>query len=806
MSGLGGHRLDESETARLVRAFDWGATPLGPMDEWPAELRIAVDMALASPIAMAITWGADFRMVYNQAYAQIAGPRHPAAMGKPAREVWPEVWEEWNRPVLARVRAGESIAARDQRMLLGKDPATEERWFDAFYSPLRGPDGGEGGTLCIAIECTGRKRAEGALKASEHQLRTVAAAVPHQIWVTDADGHFRWFNTRVYDFVGEEPDVELNDQWMDFVHPDDIGDLTAAWQKSLTTETRFEHSYRLRSPNSDYRWHLARAVPTREADGEVRWIGTNTDIHDQRGEADALLARNAALEHRVALRTQERDRIWNVSRDLLLVADQDGLWLAINPAWTATLGWDEAQLLGREAIDLVHPDDRPATRDELKRLARGEATGRFENRLRARDGSYRVISWTAAAVDDLLYCVARDITAEREAAQALAEAEAALRQAQKMEMIGQLTGGIAHDFNNLIQGISGSLDIVRRRLAEGRLDDIERFLVGAVESAERAGALTHRLLAFARRQPLDPRPTRANGLIESMRDLLGRTLGERISLEYDLAPGLWRVRCDPNQLEGALLNLAINGRDAMPDGGTLTIATANLAAGTAAQSLPPDLAPGDYVRIAVSDTGTGMAPDVIARAFEPFFTTKPIGQGTGLGLASIYGFARQSKGEVAIESELGRGTTVALYLPRHMGADDAASDTASGDMAITGRGETILVIEDEPVVRALIVELLDDLGYCTLAADDAEPGLELLRSGAPIDLMITDIGLPGMDGRDLGRIAREMRPGLPILYMTGYADTATDADDIAEEGTALITKPFGGPLLADRVAAMLRRA
>ncbi|ARS26197.1 PAS domain-containing hybrid sensor histidine kinase/response regulator [Sphingomonas sp. KC8] len=791
---------DAGEFAQYVRAVDWGATPLGPMQHWPASLRITVDTLLASPVAMALVWGADRNMIYNQAYARIAGARHPAAMGQPVRTVWPEAWDNWNRDIFERGYAGEAIAARNQPLGLARDGALRPYWFDLYYTPIV-EGAAVGGVLCVAVDCTERHHSEMALRESEEQFRTLAEAVPHHVWMADATGNFSWFNSRIYDFVGVPPGADLNGEWAPLVHPDDLDAMLAAWTAALAVQSPFEHSYRMRGHDGAYRWHLARALPTRDDAGRfVRWIGTNTDIHDQRADTGDLIERNATLEQRVALRTRERDRIWNVSRDLLLVADGDGRWLAVNPAWHRTLGWNEADLLGGRSAALVHPEDQEATAAELRKLRAGQSSERFENRIRAQDDRYRTISWTAVPDDGMIYCVARDITDEREAAQMLAETEAALHQAQKMEVVGQLTGGIAHDFNNLLQGITGSLDIVRRRLSNGQHEDVARFLDGAADSAHRAATLTHRLLAFARRQPLDPRPTRANQLIESMEDLLGRTLGERVTLRCDLAADLWSTHCDTNQLESAVLNLAINGRDAMPDGGTLAIATANV---TDSRHLPAGLPPGDYIRIAVSDIGSGMPPEVASRAFEPFFTTKPNGRGTGLGLSMIYGFTRQSRGKAVIESVEGAGTTIALYLPRWLGGEGDMPATDGRTETPVGHGETILVIEDETVVRLMIVELLNELSYKVIEAADAEPGLAILRSGAHVDLLVTDIGLPGMNGQDFAEEARRLHPDLPILYMTGYSEAATRPEGFLGPGMALITKPFGGDAFARRIHSML---
>ena len=400
--------------------------------------------------------------------------------------------------------------------------------------------------------------------------------------------------------------------------------------------------------------------------------------------------------------------------------------------------------------------------------------------------------------------MARDITDEKEAAEVLKRTEEALRQSQKMEAVGQLTGGIAHDFNNLLQGIVGSLDLIQKRLADGRLGEVQRYIDGAMTSANRAAALTHRLLAFSRRQPLDPKAVRANPLIVSMEDLVHRTLGERIELELVLANDLWATLCDQNQLENSILNLSINARDAMPDGGKLRIETCNAHLDAAFAARERDVVPGDYVCIAVTDTGTGMSPDVLARAFDPFFTTKPTGQGTGLGLSMIYGFVRQSDGHVKILSEEGRGTTIKLFLPRHEAGPQmqANSDQPVSEPA-AGSGQTVMVIEDEPLIMMLILDALEELGYKSIDAHDGPSGLRILQSSQRIDLLITDIGLPGLNGRQVVDAARLVRPDLKVLFMTGYAETAAKADGMLEPGMEMITKPFVIDTFMQRIKDLL---
>ena len=379
------------------------------------------------------------------------------------------------------------------------------------------------------------------------------------------------------------------------------------------------------------------------------------------------------------------------------------------------------------------------------------------------------------------------------------QAEESLRQSQKMEAVGQLTGGIAHDFNNLLAAIGGSLEMIQSRMARGRTD-VERYLVAGQNAVKRAAALTHRLLAFSRRQTLDPRPTSLNRLIAGMEELIRRTVGPAVQMEVIGAGGLWPTLVDPNQLENALLNLCINARDAMPDGGRLTIETANIWIDQpSAQKL--QLAPGQYISLRVTDTGTGMTPAVIAHAFEPFYTTKPFGQGTGLGLSMIYGFARQSGGQIHISSELGKGTTMCLYLPKHdrNAEEDDCFAPPSKDRPISD-GEVVLVIDDEPTIRMLISDVLEEHGYAVVEASDGPSGMRILQSGSRIDLLITDVGLPnGMNGRQVADAARQLRPELKVLFITGYAQNAVIGNHRLDKGMQVIAKPFEMDVLARRI-------
>ena len=477
----------------------------------------------------------------------------------------------------------------------------------------------------------------------------------------------------------------------------------------------------------------------------------------------------------------------------------------MNPAWGEVLGWREDELLGLNLFDLVHPDDISHTIEGAKELSNGVGHARFENRYRHKDGSYRSIAWWTRPHDDLINAIGHDVTAEKQQAEALVKAEAALRQAQKMEAVGQLTGGLAHDFNNLLAGISGSLELIGMRMAQGRLADVEKYVVAAQGAANRAAALTHRLLAFSRRQTLTPKATDVKQLVSGMEDLICRTIGPAIQFETVNAAGLWPSLIDPSQLENAILNLCINARDAMPDGGKIMIETANrwMDRHAAAER---HLEPGQYISLCVSDTGSGMSPEVSAKAFEPFFTTKPIGMGSGLGLSMIYGFAQQSGGTVSIYSELGKGSTVCIYLPRHLGPaqPDEMLSVELDHQSRAEQGETVLVVDDEPSIRMLVSEVLSDMGYRAIEAGNGEEGLRIVNSDARIDLLITDIGLPGgMSGREVADSARVIRPGLKVLFITGYAENAVLNHGHLEPGMEMMTKPFAINALASRIKELI---
>ncbi|MBP0444875.1 PAS domain S-box protein [Roseomonas sp. SSH11] len=752
-----------------------------------------------------IALGLDGRITsWNEGARRIMGWTEEEMLGQPIDLIFTDEDRAGGRPATEMQEAGELGRSPDERWHRRRDG--EVFWAAGAMTPLHDDAGALVGFVKVMRDRTEERQAARDLAESEARFREVAEAFPGFLWTAGSDGGITYTSRRWHEYSGATLEQTLGPGWADFVYPDDRPIAAARWAEALVTGTPYEVEFRLHRADDTWRWWLARALPTRGEDGSVlRWIGACTDIQEIVEARETLARSREELEALIEERTRDRDRMWRLSTDIMLVADFQARIFAVNPAWTSLLGWESSELMGADFMGLVHPDDVAPTLAEVARLEQGITTLRFENRYRARDGSYRWLSWTAVPDESFIHAVGRDIQAEKEAAEALQATEAALRQAQKMEAVGQLTGGIAHDFNNLLTGVIGSLDLIQRRIAAGRAGEVERFVSAAITSANRAAALTHRLLAFSRRQPLDPKPVNANRLVASMEDLLRRTIGENIELEIVTAGGLWQTLCDPHQLESALLNLSINARDAMPGGGKLTIETCNAHLDSAYAARARDVRPGQYVCICVSDTGTGMTREVMERAFEPFFTTKPIGQGTGLGLSMIYGFTRQSDGHAKLYSEPGRGTTVKLYLPRYYGegAEPEDMQPTREEPQPSTQGEVVLVVEDEPAVRDLVVEVLSELGYRAIQASDGPSGLRILESRQRIDLLVTDVGLPGLNGRQLADAARIHRPGLKVLFMTGYAENAAINGGFLEPGMELVTKPFAIDRLAQRIRAMI---
>ena len=535
----------------LTRAHDWSATPLGPPENWPQSLRTAVRILLNTNHPMFIWWGTELIQFYNDAYRQTMGPeRHPRALGQRGRECWEEIWPVIG-PQIEQVMSGGGATWHENQLIpVTRHGRLEQVYWTYGYSPI---DEGDrvGGVLVVCRDVTRDYLAAAELREREAELARVQQI--GQIGGLEVDLRTGFRNRRSPEYLlihGLPPDAadEFHDDWVRRIHPEDREATEKKFRDAIASKVaEYTVQYRIIRPSDgETRWISVKSTIERDENGRAsRLVGAHTDVTEQvlaeqalrqseeryRKLADQLAELNATLAHRVEEKTRERDRIWNVSQDLLVVADRNGFWQTVNPAWTRTLGWSEAELLNRTSEWLEHPDDNGITRAQVRKLGADGTTVRFESRFRHQDGSYRWLSWTGVSDRDRIYAVARDVTAEKAAAERLRATEEALLQSQKMEAVGQLTGGIAHDFNNLLTGIVGSLDLLQTRLDQGRTDNVARYINAAMTSANRAAALTHRLLAFARRQPLIPKSVDVNQLVVSLEDLLRRTIGETIDLQ-----------------------------------------------------------------------------------------------------------------------------------------------------------------------------------------------------------------------------------------------------------------------------------
>ena len=756
-----------------------------------------------APGFMALLKGPDheFELV-NAAFKELIGER--AWSGRGARAVLPELAAQGYFDTLDRAYAsGQAVTGQaiPFRLDAGPDASARARYLDFVYQPLKDDAGAVFGIFVEGSDVTERILAESALRESEAKFRAFAQAMPHHVWTAPADGRLDWFNDRVYEYSGDHPGDLDGDAWAGMIHPDDIDIVRERWGRSVANGERYDVEFRIRRHDGAWRWHLVRAVAMRDADGAVsRWIGSNTDIEEQKATSQALATLNATLEQQVSTRTAERDRIWRLSKDIMLVADFQASLVAVNPAFTTTLGWREQDVVGSSFMELIHPDDVRATVEQTGALSGGHDVVRFQNRYRRKDGSYCTLSWTAVPDERHIHAIGRDITADLAQAEAMRKTEAALQQSQKMETIGKLTGGVAHDFNNLLQVISGNLQLMAPDVRD--VPSAARRVENALASVERGAKLASSLLSFARKQPLEPKVVKVGRLLAGMEDMLRRTLGEEIEIETVIGGGLWSTAVDVVQLENAILNLAINARDAMDGAGRLTVEVNNAALDDAYCASHPDVAPGQYVSVAISDTGSGMTPEVLQQAFEPFFSTKPEGKGTGLGLSMVYGLVKQSGGHVKIYSEVGEGTTVKLYLPRSREAEDAYEPL--GAQPVVGGSETVLVVEDDDAVRAIVVDMLTGLGYRVLKAPEAASALTVIDSGVPVDLLFTDVVMPGpLRSPDLAKKAKERLPKLAVLFTSGYTENAIVHGGRLDAGVELIGKPYAKESLARKIRQVL---
>lgn len=644
------------------------------------------------------------------------------------------------------------------------------------------------------LDQTERKQQQAALRESEQTLRSLTEAMPNVAWIANASGTVEWLNGGWYDFAGSEPGADLGGGWHDYLHEDDVGPVQAKWRLAVSSACAFENEQRFRRHDGVFRWFLVRGTPILDGAGNLaRWFGTCTDIEDLVSARLVLTRSREELANEVEARTRELDRFWSVSDDLFVVCDLQLHYRNASPAWHDVLGYEIADLLGTSLAAKV--DER-----DIERFALAIATLRqrgmvddLDLRLRAEDGRANWYTWNFRIGDDVIYGSGRNVNRR-------IELEHQLRQSQKMETVGKLTGGVAHDFNNLLQVISGNLQLLGRQLAGNA--EAELRVRNALAGVGRGAKLANQLLAFGRRQPLEPKVVNVGKLIRGMDDMLRRSLGDAVDVESIVAGGLWSTLVDPAQVENAILNLAINGRDAMDGIGKLTIEAGNAYLDDNYVRAHTEVTAGQYVLVAVTDTGSGMNDEILAQVFEPFFSTKPEGRGTGLGLSMVYGFVKQSHGHIKIYSEPGQGTTVKLYFPRSTAAVAELVDAVEGP--ITGGSETILVAEDDEEVRATTVELLTTLGYRVLKAKDAESALSIIESGIAIDLLFTDVVMPGnLRSPELARQAKQRLPGISVLFTSGYTENAIVHGGRLDAGVELLSKPYTHEALARKIRHVL---
>ncbi|MEH3159674.1 MAG: PAS domain-containing protein [Sphingomonas taxi] len=825
--------LGGGECGALIRNRDWSDTPLGPIADWPAALRTTVSNIVNSPVPKVLMWGPDAVLIYNDGYIGIAGAKHPQAMGGTAEGVWPEIWD-WNKAILERGATGEVVAYRDQPMTLEQDGFPRQYFLDLFYTPVHLDDGSVGGVMCTVIDNTARIGAEIAVAASATELRTITDALPVLISYVDRDLIYRFANSYYRDWFGIAPEDVVGRHLRDVVGETTFAERLPLIERVLAGE-RIESEGRIAHCGDGFRRADIRYLPRFGDDGAV--VGFHVLVTDMEERARREAAVRASNDRFRAAMEAVHGVLWTNTADGQMAGEQ--------PGWAALTGqsYDDYQGYGWGAA--VHPDDVAPTIAAWEAAVAARSVFVFEHRVRRHDGAWRnclirglpitdadggIVEWVGVHTDiteqraaerslrdqaeDLQRQVRHRERAEEQLrqlnehleARVIAEigerrqAEAALAQAQKMETIGKLTGGVAHDFNNLLQVVSGNLQLLAKDIAGN--DRAEKRVANAMAGVSRGSKLAAQLLAFGRRQALEPKVVNVTRFVQGMDDMLRRAIGEAIEVETVFGGGLWNCFIDPVQIENALLNLAINARDAMGGSGKLTIELANAHLDDAYARTHDEVEPGQYVMLAVSDTGSGMAPDIVAKVFEPFFSTKSEGKGSGLGLSMVYGFVKQSGGHVKIYSEVGHGTTIKLYLPRSMESEDVEVLVDTGP--VQGGSETVLVVEDDEEVRATVVEMLSDLGYRVLKAVDAQSALNVIESGIPIDMLFTDVVMPGtLKSPELARKAKERLPDLAVLFTSGYTENSIVHGGRLDAGVELLSKPYTREALARKFRHVL---
>ena len=848
------------EVRDLIADFDWAGTSLGPIEQWPAVLKTTVALILQSPVPIVTLWGAPGVMIYNDAYAAFAGARHPHILGLDVLDAWPEV-ADWNSNIMQTVfHRGETLSVQDQELVLERHGRAEPAWLNLDYSPVVDDHGRIAAVIAIVVETTAKVRAEQRLSGERERLRRMFDAAPGFAALLEGPEHrFEMANPAYERLVGRsvvgktvaEALPEVADQG--FIEL--LDNVAASGERFVGSGI----AVRLGSDDGEQEKFVDFVYQPIFGEGGER-IGIFVEGYDvtahKRAEALSLVHNHVlelAIEDRpleltleALVHIVEQNSTSGVIASILLL-DADGRHLrhgaapSLPDAYNGAIDGIEigpdvgscgtAAFTG-QAVFVTDISTDPKWKD-FKDLAKEHGLGACWS-IPIVSGAGKVLGTFAMyhreprepvsgdlELVDLITRSASIVISRKQAETALRElnetlearvveeiaerraAEVALQQAQKMESIGKLTGGVAHDFNNLLQIISGNLQLLQAEVAPG--SKAERRITNAMAGVQRGAKLASQLLAFGRRQPLEPKVINVGRLVGGMEELLRRSIGEGVEMETVVSPSLWNAFADPMQIENAVLNLAINARDAMDGMGKLTVEVRNAHVDHAYSLQNPGVEPGQYVMLAVTDTGSGMPADLIERVFEPFFTTKAEGKGSGLGLSMVYGFAKQSGGHVKIYSEVGEGTTVRLYLPRVHDSEEVA---AGPELVEAGGGsETILVVEDDAEVRSIATEMLRELGYKVLTAKDAASAVPILESGMKIDLLFTDVVMPGpIRSPELARKAKELIPSIAILFTSGYTENAIVHGGRLDPGVNLLTKPYSRQALATRIRDALTRA
>ncbi|MGE5563014.1 MAG: ATP-binding protein [Bacillota bacterium] len=850
----------DGELARLIAEFDWSRTSLGPIDTWPQVVKTTVGLILQSPVPIVTLWGAAGVMIYNDAYARFAGGRHPGILGKDVLDAWPEA-ADWNRNIMEKVfRDGGTLSYQDQELALQRHGRAEPVWMNLDYSPVVADDGTRAGVIAIVVETTSKVRAERQLSSDRKRLQQMFDEAPGFIALLEGPEHrFAMANRAYVRLVGREvvgktvaealPEVRdqgyidlldrvagsrepyvgravpvavnrdgtLQQVFVDFIYQPLIGsdgEVTGIFvqghdvtehKRSEALRTAHNKILQLAIRNEKLEDTLEALVRTVEEQSSSGVLGSILLLdpdgrHLRHGAAPSLADEyNAAIDgieigpsvgscgtaaftaEPVFVSDIAEDPLWADFKDLALAHD-------LRACWSIPILSGTGAVLGTFAM--YHRQPRQPVEEDLALVSLITNTAAMVIERKRAEAALRELNETLEAR------VVEEISERR-------AAEIALQQAQKMESIGKLTGGIAHDFNNLLQIISGNLQLLQAEI--GVNARAERRITTAMAGVQRGAKLASQLLAFGRRQPLEPKVVNIGRLVGGMEELLRRSIGEAIEIETVVSGNLWNAFADPTQIENAILNLAINARDAMDGVGKLTIEVRNAHLDHSYAVQNPEVEPGQYVMLAVTDTGGGIPKEILDHVFEPFFTTKAEGKGSGLGLSMVYGFVKQSGGHVKIYSEVGEGTTVRIYLPRVHDNEDLS--TGPELVEAGGGSETILVVEDDDEVRVTVTDMLRELGYKVLTARDAASAVPIIESGVKIDLLFTDVVMPGpVRSPELARKAKERIPGIGILFTSGYTENAIVHGGRLDPGVNLLTKPYTRQMLAARVRDALSRS